>query len=245
MSDVTCPGGVAHCASEAESAPLASAVGPLRLAAPAPFELWRIDLDASPSAEALGMLSASERARAERFALPRRRARYLAARCGLRRILSARTGIDGGALPLREGLFGKPFLESSPACAFSLSHSHDVALVALADGGEIGVDVEVFRAFAHALALAERFCTATERATLAQRTEQERDLALLFGWTRKEACLKAVGRGLTIPPGSFEVGLVPDARTVPIGTPDGTVPVEVRSLCHDARLVVSLARLVR
>lgn len=216
-----------------------------QIAAPAPFDLWLVDLTVTPSAEALDALSASERARADRFAFSRQRSRYLAARCGLRQLLSARTGVDSGSLRLREGPSGKPYLDGQPACAFSLSHSCDVALVALADDGEIGVDVEVLRPFADVLSLAEHHYTAAERAVLAGHAGREQDLAFLFGWTRKEACFKAIGSDLSIGPGSFEVGLLPDLRTVVIDTSDGALRTEVQSFCHDSCLVVSLARLVR
>lgn len=220
-----------------------------RIAAPAPFELWLIGLADAPSDDEIGWLSAPERARAERFAFDRDRRRHLAAHCGLRRLLSARLGVDAGSLRFREGPFGKPYLDGRPACAFNLSHSHDVALVALADDGEIGVDVEVLRHFPDALALAGQHYTASERAALAGRAGRERDLAFLFGWTRKEACLKAVGSGLSIPADTFEAGLAPERRTVPIGTPQGVVPVEVLSLRHALAgagcIVASLARLVR
>lgn len=201
-----------------------------RLTAPEPFELWRVDLGVAPHLTEQGILSAAERERAARFVFVRDRDRYLAAHAALRRLLADRTGTSPAALRLATGAHGKPFLEAPAHCSFNLSHSGDLALVALAPDGEIGVDVELLRPVPDATALAERHYTPAEREALAGTATAGRDLAFLIGWTRKEACLKAIGSGLSIEAAAVDAGLQPERRIVRITTAAGLAAVEVVSL---------------
>ncbi len=190
------------------------------------------------------MLSAAERDRANRFVFERDRRRYLAAHAGLRELLAARTGVPAAALVFEEGPFGKPAL-AGQHCSFNMSHSEDVALVALADAGvgEIGVDVEMLRAMPDAAALARQNFSASENAELAALPSGDQSLAFLLGWTRKEACLKAIGSGLSIAPNIFTAGLGLGPRSVLIDTPAGTASVWVQSFRHGTDVVGSLARI--
>ena len=202
-----------------------------RIEAPASIELWRVDLRVEPTSGELALLSADEQARAARFVFPHDRRRFRAAHVALRRLLAARTGRAAQALAFSAGPFGKPSLTgSAPTCAFNLSHSADVALIALAPSIELGVDVEVLRVVDDALDLAARNFSGAESAQLRSTAATERDRAFLRCWTRKEACLKAIGSGLSIAPETFEAGLDPRPRVVRIATASSVVSVEVHSL---------------
>lgn len=213
------------------------------IAAPPPFEVWRADLSVPPTDAQVSMLSEDEIARAARFVFPRDRRRYLAAHCALRHLLAARTGRPQAALAFLEGPFGKPSLAGAPRCAFNLSHSDDVALVAMADSGEIGVDVELLRPMPDAIDLARHNFSAAECAELAATRAPDQALAFLLGWTRKEACLKAIGSGLSIAPNIFTAGLGMGPRSVRIATPQGTLTVHVESFRDGADTLGSLARI--
>jgi 4'-phosphopantetheinyl transferase len=216
------------------------------LNAPAPFDLWLADLHAPLAQQQLASLSDAERERAARFVFERDRRRYLAAHCALRQLLSARTGTPAAALTFREGPFGKPSLSHEPRCAFNMSHSEDVALIAMADAGEsgeIGVDVEMLRPMLDAIALARQNFSVSECDELAATKPGGQALAFLLGWTRKEACLKAIGSGLSIAPNIFTAGLTMEPRSVQIATPEGTAHLQVHSFRHGPELVGSLARI--
>lgn len=219
------------------------------LAEPMPLRLWRVALDREPDALELAWLSDDERARAARFAFARDRRRYLAAHCALRRILAACTARPAGELRFEAGPHGKPALAPpAPACSFNLSHSEEVALIAVAPHDEpVGVDVEMLRELPDAERLAERHYTLRERRELREAAPgRARQLAFLRGWTRKEACLKALGSGLAIEPHGFETGLSPEPRVVGITGVDGRrVAVQVQSFCHDGGLVGAVARIAR
>jgi 4'-phosphopantetheinyl transferase len=115
-----------------------------------------------------------------------------------------------------------------------MSHSDELALIAIArglpPGAEIGVDIEALREVRNTAELAAANFTARERAELAQVAPRERNWYFLSGWTRKEACLKAVGSGLSIAPSTFECALAPVRTLTRIPTPQGHRTVEVESI---------------
>jgi 4'-phosphopantetheinyl transferase len=121
------------------------------------------------------------------------RRRYLRSHAALRAVLAAYT-----PAPLDFALseHGKPFLPAFPDLRFNLSHSHDMALVAVTRGIEIGVDVERFRPMQECMNIAERFFPPMEAAELAAVPPEGREAEFFRRWTRIEAKLKARGVGL-------------------------------------------------
>jgi 4'-phosphopantetheinyl transferase len=79
---------------------------------------------------------------------------------------------------------------------FNLSHSHDLALIAVAHDQPVGVDVEFIRSDTAVMQIADRFFAARESAALRALPEQQQRRAFFDTWTRKEAWLKARGVGL-------------------------------------------------
>lgn len=204
-------------------------------------ELRAVDLDTAPAEGHDAWLSREERERAARFVFERDRRLYLHAHVRLREVLSVRTGRPPHLLTYETGPHGKPSLAGGD-CAFNMSHSGALAWIVLADHGDIGVDVETRRAMADADDLAARLYTTDERATIARAGRHGRDLAFLTCWTRKEACLKALGVGLLVEPATFEAGASSDASVVQIATPDGVFDVEVHSVVLDEDSIGAVAR---
>jgi len=220
-----------------------ASAGLRRLDAPTPFEVWWIDLAKHFERALTTSLSEDERARAARFVFARDRDRFLSAHSALRELLARRTGRPADELRFDTGPYGKPYLLDTPGCSFNMSHSQDVALLAIVDKGEIGIDVECLRPFPDATELAERNFTPSERTQLEARPAHDRDHAFLRCWTRKEACLKAVGSGLSIAPETFEAGLTPVERTVDVDGPQGSHSVLVNTLEAGSETVAALARI--
>jgi 4'-phosphopantetheinyl transferase len=192
--------------------------------------LWRIDLDQHVPVAALAKLSADEVGRARRFVFEHDRHRFIAAHAALRQLLGQHSGQAGERLRFVAGRFGKPALVSAPdGLHFNLSHSQGTGLVALSTRDEPGVDIEVVRPMNDALALAEAYFSPAEQAALAACPETQRDRAFFVCWTRKEACLKAVGIGLDLALDGFEVGIEPVAQTVVMTTPDGVEHLRLQS----------------
>lgn len=195
---------------------------------PLGIRLWWIDLDLLPADAAL--LSSSEQARAARFVFDQDRRRYVAAHHALRCVLAGELGLAAGS-ELDVGPHGKPRLNAPATEAFNLSHSGARALIGLAPSGEIGVDVEVMKPIDELDALARQNFTASEHAEVRAAVDEAAALRVFLAvWTRKEACLKALGSGLSIPPEVFEVGLHPGATEVSIPTPEGIASVVVESI---------------
>jgi 4'-phosphopantetheinyl transferase len=203
--------------------------------------LWLHPLHAPPSPPEIACLSPAELARASRFLRERDRRRFLAARCALRQRLAQHLGLAAGTLRFVLGPEGKPALADGPGCHFNLSHSEDLALVAISERCEIGVDIEVLRPVDGAESLARSHFTAAEFDAFMALDEAARDEAFLRIWTRKEACLKALGTGLSVAPSSFEAGLGPQRRDLAIERPAGAVPLSVCSIDPGVPAVAAVA----
>ena len=115
----------------------------------------------------------------------------------------------GGPFVLARDDHGKPYVIGR-ACAFNVAHSGALALVAVARGGELGVDVEHHRLLREAATIARRFFTAGEAAEV-EAGVRAGDLAAFYRvWCRKEAWVKARGGGLRLPLDTVDVrGEVP------------------------------------
>lgn len=167
--------------------------------------VWQADLDRLPAAAVEVSLSAAEQQRASRFAFDVHRRRFMAGRHFLREVLASHIHCEPAEIRLVAGAQGKPAAADHAELHFNLAHSEAIALLAVAPRA-IGVDVELLRPLADADLLAERLYTARERDWIdAAIGDDERALRFLQCWTRKEACLKAIGCGLAIEPSSFDV----------------------------------------
>lgn len=157
-----------------------------------PVNIYQLDLHAAADAS---MLSADERARAERLKIPDVRRRFVAARVGLRRVLAAATGQSPETLTFAQGQQGKPHLTGIDGPPhFNISHSGDTALIAVADV-PVGVDVEILRPLAAMDEMAAMAFTDAEREALIILPEATRLPVFFRLWTRKEAVTKAHGAG--------------------------------------------------
>jgi 4'-phosphopantetheinyl transferase len=183
--------------------------------------VWRIALDDPQAAELYWpVLSADEQARAKRFYTHSLRLQYTVAHGALRHILAGYVGESAESLVFAVGEHGKPHLAPGSAGArsgieFNLSHSGDLALVAVTRDRPVGVDLERWAEGVDQLELAERFfspdeCVALRR--LASSSDQRVSAGFFAAWTRKEAYLKATGHGIARGLRHFDVSLAPDDR---------------------------------
>jgi 4'-phosphopantetheinyl transferase len=158
------------------------------------------------------LLSVDEQARANRFYFDKDRHRYVLARSGLRCILSRYLSVEPKLLKFRYSPTGKPFLGDRFANArlcFNLSHTQQVAIYAVARNREVGVDIEQIQPSRDWEGIATRFFTPQENEMLQQLAPDLRLQGFFNAWTRKEAVLKAIGQGLTIPLHQLTVSLAP------------------------------------
>jgi 4'-phosphopantetheinyl transferase len=167
-------------------------------------------LDASPEAvRALhGALSHTEQQRAQRYRAERDRRRFIAARAHLRQLLAERLGVGPEAVELVYGRNGKPGLAFSD-WRFNVSHCDDVAVFAFTRGHDLGIDIEAVRAVPEGERIAARFFSSAENAVYRALEPHEKAQAFFNCWTRKEAFVKALGDGLSMPLDRFDVTLAP------------------------------------
>ena len=162
------------------------------------IHLWLADLCVpEPRLAALAAtLSADEQERAGRFRFPEHRDRFIAARGGLRELLSAYLGVAAATLRFQQEARGKPALVDNAAnLHFNLSHSGDRVLYAVARRA-VGVDLEIIERRVDITAVAERICTAREWSAFQTLSAERQREAFFTCWTRKEAVAKATGAGL-------------------------------------------------
>ena len=176
--------------------------------------VWRTVTGVSPARldSFRDVLAPDERARAARFLYEDDRRRYTVARGVLRTLLGRYLAVEPASLEFRYGAHGKPSLAQTPGgrdLRFNLSHSHGLALHALAVGREVGVDVERIRPETDVTGVAGHSFSPAEVDALAGLPAGRRREAFFNGWTRKEAFIKAHGEGIALGLSRFDVTLRP------------------------------------
>jgi len=187
--------------------------------APDSVHLWlaSLDLPASSLPPLVGLLNSEESSRAARFVQFRDQHRFTVARAVLRLLLARYLSCSPSAVLLQTGEFGKPVLAVEGRelpLQFNLSHSHGLAIYAIAFNHELGVDLEWVRPGIASEEIATRYFSIRERQELLSLPPELRGEGFFNAWTRKESYIKAHGKGLQIPLKSFDVTLAPGQPVV-------------------------------
>lgn len=164
--------------------------------APQSVHLWQLDtrLLATPWLESrLGILSREERERAERF--KRGRAEFIASRLLVRAVLGAYLAQTPNSLVFARSDKGKPSLPGGEL-SFNLSHSGSLALLALGQTPNLGVDLEMADDQRDLMGIAEHFFAPAELRWLNNSTGSDQARNFYRLWTLKEATFKALGTGI-------------------------------------------------
>lgn len=159
-----------------------------------------------------GILSADERGRARRFVFDGDRRRFVAARGLLREILARYLACRPEDVVFRYDASGRPVLDQAPGpdeLCFNVSHAFEQALFAFSRNRQIGIDVEHVRPIPEVTAIIRSAFSAREQARWWALPQEQQQVAFFRGWTRKEACLKALGVGLSYPLDCVEVTFAP------------------------------------
>jgi 4'-phosphopantetheinyl transferase len=187
----------------------------------------RLDPNLNALARLAKILSTEEQARASRFRFDRHRNRFITARGVLRSLLAKYLDCAPDRLDFGYGPNGKPALAgglADSALFFNLAHSEDLALIAVTQLGQIGVDVEQIRTVTDANELVERFFSPRESALFHTLPANQKDLAFFNLWTRKEAWLKATGEGIAHSLSQVEVTFLPGEPARILALPGGSGP---------------------
>jgi 4'-phosphopantetheinyl transferase len=175
--------------------------------------VWRVTLHAdAPTLQALrATLSAEELERADRFRFRRDMRRYTVTRAALRNVLASYLKCAPRDLSFRYSVQGKPSLSApETGLQFNVAHSEELAVVALCQSRQIGIDVEYVRYQVDYEPVVRSFFSTEEVEQWLRLPDQRRVDAFFHGWTCKEAFVKATGEGLSKAPGGLIVSMSPD-----------------------------------
>lgn len=205
--------------------------------------IWLGDLDDAGPASRAEWLDAGEQQRMMRFRFAQDRARFTAARVLLRALLGEICRRPPQVIAWIEGAFGKPALRQDSGPHFNISHCGSTLLIATSARRPVGIDIEAATRLAdEALPeLAERCFSSRELHAFRTAPASQRRLLFLQTWTRKEACLKALGTGLSIEPQVFDAGLAGQRAGVSVPEGTGMAQMVVTPIPLDADGVAALA----
>ena len=176
--------------------------------------VWRVSLqrESSKLPEVWRILSEDEQAKAARFRFDEVRERFIVGRAVLRGILGRYLPVSAERLQFDYGTHGKPAVASECGGAglgFNMSDSHGLALCAVVRGRQVGIDLERMRSDVPCEKMAKRFFAEAEVNAFLALPASQRQEGFFNCWTRKEAYLKAIGRGLSFPLKNVVVSLAP------------------------------------
>jgi 4'-phosphopantetheinyl transferase len=223
-----------------------SAIREINFLARGVAHVWLVDLRAPSSAFRENTLSDAERARASRFVFACDRKRFIASHCALREILAHYTSQSPSEIAYDENAFGKPTLTYDAGrratVTFSLSHSKDIAAVAVSTSSSIGVDVEICSLPQDYLGVARTVFSPEENRAITDMPLDRHARAFFTCWTRKEAYLKALGVGFSSDPTLVNVGVSPALRALPSTEMQSSKEaIFVQTVCMSDEYIVSLA----
>lgn len=228
--------------------------GPMMVSAvpllePGQCQIWWAD-SAAAAGPLLQVLEEGEQARWSRFLRQEDRGLYLAGHAALRLVLAAHL-----QRPARDIRFstvcrycgrdhGKPRLQGADEdLEFSLSHSGFRAVLAVARGLPLGIDVEHVKPERDRASLIAAVLSESERPAIEDLPAPEQGRAFLRYWTRKEALLKATGHGLAVAPASITVTAHDEAPALISWTAESPLeaPAHLFDLAAPADYVAALA----
>jgi 4'-phosphopantetheinyl transferase len=176
------------------------------------IHVWQIGLLATSDmiAKCRAILDSPEQERAARYLADVHRNRFIIARASLRLLLGRYLDRDPRDVSFAYNAHGRPEIASAPPpLAFNLSHSGDTAMLAVTRLPAVGIDLEYHRKPDRIEDLAERFFAPAEVRQWRALPVELRIAGFFAGWSRKEAYIKAHGRGLNYPLDRFAISLDP------------------------------------
>jgi 4'-phosphopantetheinyl transferase len=187
------------------------------------ISIWSVGLE-WPESEvqaAAEILSLDEQQRAKRFHRASDRKHFIVARAALRLVLTRYLNVNARQISFEQNAFGKPRLTGTyyPDLRFNLAHSSGLALYVIANGREVGVDLERIEPGFATMGLARSLFAPEEVAALSSLSNEDFVAGFYRCWTRKEAYVKAKGLGLSLALKSFVVSVAPPNET-PLLVPD-------------------------
>ncbi len=116
----------------------------------------------------------------------------------LRQILARYTLQNTDELVIECGEFGKPYLRDFPEWQFNVSHSNEKLLIAVSHKNPVGIDIEQLKFRKSLSSLIKKCFALSEQNYWFDLPENEKIPVFYNFWTRKEAVVKGIGRGIAL-----------------------------------------------
>ena len=173
-------------------------------------------------------LDRTEQSRSQTFQFIDDRKLYVTAHIFLRQVLSHHAPLPPAAWTFATHAHGKPYISNTgyQHLHFSLSHTRGRLACAVSTHAPLGIDVERVRPLDQIENLCRQVLTPLEYYDLLKKPHAHREPTFFRYWTLKEAYIKALGMGLSLPLQSFF--LTPEQKL-----PDGWQTWRLHYLAHD------------
>jgi 4'-phosphopantetheinyl transferase len=186
------------------------------------IHIWTVPLTAclADIDELRALLSPDEQERAGQFHFPHLEQRFAITHGILRILLAHYLGTPADTIGFTASENGKPAVTAPQTrLQFNLSHSRQMVAFAFGLDYELGVDIEEIRLVPEMEGIAHQFFSQGEIEDLMSVPVTDRPAAFFHIWTRKEAYIKATGKGLRLPLASFRVSVLErnEARVLDVG----------------------------
>ncbi|MCW8891085.1 MAG: 4'-phosphopantetheinyl transferase superfamily protein [Sedimenticola sp.] len=188
------------------------------------LHLWKIHVEA-PGLDLENTLSPDEQLRGRKMLHKKDNIRFSNARGGLRSILGGYLNQSPRSIRFEYGPKGKPFLKHPSSLTFNLTHAGNLALIAISNESEIGIDLERQQQRRNMRKIAQRVFSSEIHNELEKLNEDDFEQLFFLHWTQKEARVKALGESVFTH--DSDIARIPCANFVPepgwcaaIATPD-------------------------
>lgn len=171
------------------------------------IDIWRFSLLKIPKSYKT-ILSHEEQKRGDRFHFPIHRRRHLAAHTYVRQILARYLNLPAQEIEFSYNAHGKPEITHHALLQFNLSHSKDLALLAVSMNHPVGIDLEFFSARPYE-GIGSHIFSLDENYALQHLSNPMKPLGFFHLWSQKEALIKACGLGLSYPTKQLTLPLIP------------------------------------
>lgn len=173
------------------------------------IHIWKFEIDKSENSPSsyIHLLDTNEKERASKFRFSTDRDQFLWGRILLKQLLGNYLNINPKSITVKTTADGKPIFEKieHQQIHFNLSHSHNCIILGFSKS-PIGVDIEHVSRKVNIEQICRNHFSDAEQNLIQTTTSTENKESIFFDiWTKKEALIKGIGKGLGIPLQSLNV----------------------------------------
>jgi 4'-phosphopantetheinyl transferase len=172
------------------------------------IHVFLLHLDEYDEEQLYEFLSKDEKERADRLKVELKKKQFIISRSVLRKIISTSLNKSHDEIAFHYTDKNKPFIKdkiNNKKLEFNVSHSEQCILIAVTLDNSVGVDVEKINANIDFESLSARFFSKKENQYLSNLEDSKKLNAFYNIWTRKEAFIKATGKGIAYGLDNFSV----------------------------------------